>query len=90
MAVNIETQSSCKSKYTFVTTITEAMICFGEQGKGTCQGDSGGPLNCQLSDGKWYSYGATSFGVQCAGSYPSVSARVSQLSDWIWQTAAAN
>ncbi|CAG2171180.1 unnamed protein product [Oppiella nova] len=87
--VDITTQSSCKSKYLFVTSITEAHICFGEQGKGTCQGDSGGPLNCQVG-GKYYSYGATSFGVQCAGSYPSVSARTSTFSAWIWQTVSQN
>ncbi|XP_054165551.1 chymotrypsin-like elastase family member 1 [Oppia nitens] len=87
--INIVKQSTCRSKYLFVTTITDAHICFGENGKGTCQGDSGGPLNCPVN-GKYYSYGATSFGVQCAGSYPSVSARVATFSSWIWQTAANN
>jgi len=90
VAVNIVKQATCRSTYLFVISITNGMICFGENGKGTCQGDSGGPLNCQVG-GKWYTYGATSFGVQCAGpTYPSVSARVSEFSSWIWQTVDSN
>jgi elastase-1 len=90
VAINIWQQATCRSRYALVISITNAMICFGENGKGTCQGDSGGPLNCQIG-GKWYSYGAISFGVQCAGpTYPSASARNSEFSAWIWSTIDVN
>jgi len=88
--VKIVAQQTCVNIYQFVHPITTRMLCFGENQKGTCQGDSGGPLNCNVG-GKWYTYGATSFGVQCAGpTYPSATARISEFSSWIWQTIDAN
>ncbi len=90
MSVNVVAAQTCKNIYASIHTITDGMICHGEYNKGTCQGDSGGPLNCKIG-GKWYSYGATSFGVQCAGpTYPSASARNSEFSAWIWNTIDAN
>lgn len=88
--VQVWKQSDCVSRYAIVHPITSRMLCFGENKKGTCQGDSGGPLNCNVG-GRWYTYGATSFGVQCAGpTYPSVTGRISEFSSWIWQTIDAN
>ena len=90
MTVGVWRQQTCVTRYTGVHRITNLMLCYGENQKGTCQGDSGGPLNCYV-DGRWHTYGATSFGVQCAGPiYPSATARISQFSAWIWQTIDAN
>ena len=89
VTVQVTTQQQCKNAYSGVHTIQDGMICFGEYGKGTCQGDSGGPLNCNYNS-KWYTYGTTSFGVRCADNWPSVSARNSQYSKWIWDTIAVN
>jgi len=91
VTMSIWQQQKCIDTYQAIPhTISPGMICFGIEGKGTCQGDSGGPFNCKV-DGKWTTYGTTSFGVQCAGpDFPSVSARNSEYSAWIWQTVDSN
>ena len=89
VSIDIVDQQTCSQKYEGTATITDGMICFGENGKGTCNGDSGGPLVCR-KDGKWFNYGTTSFGVKCADDWPSVDARNSEYSKWIWNTIDAN
>lgn len=90
VGVKVWKQAECTSRYAAVHPITSNMLCFGENKKGTCQGDSGGPLNCRIGN-LWYNYGATSFGVQCAGpTYPSVTGRISEFSNWIWGVVDAN
>lgn len=85
MTVPIVAKQTCIDNYSGVNPVTPRMICSGVGGKGCCQGDSGGPLNCVV-DAKWYTYGATSWGVKCADEgYPTVNARVSELETWIWE-----
>merc|ERR1719203_203966 len=55
-----------------------------------CQGDSGGPLVCE-DGGRWTAYGATSWGIGCAGEkYPGVWARIHEAVDWIEETLTIN
>ncbi|XP_005810916.2 testisin-like [Xiphophorus maculatus] len=64
-------------------TITDKMMCAGQENKGACQGDSGGPLQCK-QDSRWIQAGITSFGIPCAtAGFPEVYARVSQFQAWI-------
>ncbi|KAM6897996.1 chymotrypsin-like protease CTRL-1 [Lycodopsis pacificus] len=85
-----EKQCSCNYRPTNAT-ITDEMICAGEENKGACQGDSGGPLQCKQAS-QWIQGGITSFGVPCAqAGFPEVYARVSQFQTWILdQVAGAN
>jgi len=75
--------------------IMDNMICAqgrNSEGKITdgCQGDSGGPLVCEV-DGKWFIFGATSWGFGCADeAKPGVWARVHKGMDWISSTIASN
>jgi len=74
--------------------IDESMICAqGSNADGSirdaCQGDSGGPLVCE-SSGTWSIYGATSWGMGCAGAnYPGIWARVHEVLDWVDDTMSA-
>ncbi|XP_041830504.1 chymotrypsin-like protease CTRL-1 [Melanotaenia boesemani] len=81
----------CKCNYIKVkeATITDNMICAGQESKGACQGDSGGPLQCKQGS-SWIQAGITSFGVPCAtAGFPEVYARVSQFQAWITAQIAA-
>lgn len=70
-------------------TVTENMLCAGEDGKDSCQGDSGGGLLVYDLDEKTeeYSYslaGVVSFGLGCARpEFPGVYTKVSNYQDWI-------
>lgn len=64
-------------------------FCAGANNKDTCQGDSGGPLQCQMTDGRWFQYGITSFGVECnTPGVPGVYANAAAYGDWIMKTRA--
>ncbi|KAH9523391.1 Chymotrypsin-1 [Bulinus truncatus] len=47
----------------------------------SCSGDSGGPLLC--GEKRQYLVGATSYGWDCTGNYPSVYTKVSGYNEWI-------
>ena len=88
-------QSNCQKRFNFK--VTKNQVCFGEPFKDTCSGDSGGPVQCYqpggwFSYGRWYQYGVTSFGVGECGNpkQPTIYARISELSEWIWKTIDAN
>ena len=67
----------------------DSNICAYAPGKDTCQGDSGGPL--VLTNGPPVLVGIVSWGVSCGKpGYPGVYARVSDYSDWIDRTMAAD
>ena len=80
----------CAKVYSKMVTkpLNNSMICTYSQGKDTCQGDSGGPLSCRMGN-RWYVSGLTSWGAECASSYPGLYANVAMFSDWIWSTIAA-
>jgi len=87
-SVDIKSQSDCKRAY---FSATDDMVCAnGRNSRGTtdaCQGDSGGPLVCQES-GRWYVYGATSYGNGCGNPrYPGVWSRAAYNQQWITQTS---
>uniref|UniRef100_A0A8C3YK98 Serine protease 48 n=1 Tax=Catagonus wagneri TaxID=51154 RepID=A0A8C3YK98_9CETA len=64
--------------------IQESMICAGDlhKRKDTCQGDSGGPLACHI-DGVWTQIGVSSWGIDCAESFPGVYTNVTYYQKWI-------
>jgi secreted trypsin-like serine protease len=76
----------CKDSY---ETVTENMLCAGEDGKDSCQGDSGGGLLVYDPDEKTEEYGyslagVVSFGRGCARpEFPGVYTKVSNYQDWI-------
>lgn len=89
----------CNSNYQSCTpecasTLTENMLCAGQEGSDSCQGDSGGGLFVYDSDedGGALSYrvaGVVSFGIGCAlQRYPGVYTKVSNYRDWIQKTTA--
>lgn len=83
-------QCSCNYKLVKDATITDSMICAGQENKGACQGDSGGPLQCKQGS-TWIQAGITSFGIPCAlANFPEVYARVSQFQKWISDEVAAS
>lgn len=61
---------------------TNTMICTYTEDKDTCQYDSGGSL-FYTKNSKVYAVGVVSSGIGCAGSTPSVNAKVSAHLDWI-------
>ncbi|XP_066962337.1 uncharacterized protein [Macrobrachium rosenbergii] len=64
----------------------ESFMCAGgEENKDVCTGDGGGPLACQdLSTGKYYLQGITSWGIDCGQKdVPGVYADVRFFSEWI-------
>eukprot|EP00966_Prymnesium_polylepis_P070085 1629375-Prymnesium_polylepis.1 len=80
--VPLWSQSSCASRYPFVT---GNMICagFNEGGVDACQGDSGGPVFI-TSGSTIILIGVVSFGKGCAQArHPGVYARVATLREWI-------
>ena len=82
-------QSECNPLYYNI--LTERMLCWGELGRGACSGDSGGPLVCLDSEEKrWFQYGINSFVHVCGGKHPTVLARTSELSEWVWKTIEQN
>ncbi|MBW8192724.1 trypsin-like serine protease [Neiella marina] len=65
--------------------VTDNMICAGgNYDADSCFGDSGGPL----MDADLAVHGITSWGVECAGEYPSGYTRVANYSSWIEQITA--
>jgi secreted trypsin-like serine protease len=99
--VDVIPNDECKASYVAFgeatdasLTITPTEICAGvpEGGKDSCYGDSGGPLVASLGDGKGYvQVGIVSWGVQCGNpALPGVYTRVSQFTQWIKDTMAAN
>jgi trypsin len=89
--VEVLSNAACKQTSYSSSSILDSMVC--AQGKTStgaivdaCQGDSGGPLVCE-SGGAWTVYGATSWGIGCAGrTYPGIWARVHEGLDWIDST----
>ncbi|XP_017773892.1 PREDICTED: trypsin-2-like [Nicrophorus vespilloides] len=83
VTVKVVSTKECSDAYG-VGEITDRMICAGVGGgKDACQGDSGGPL---VSGGKLV--GIVSWGYGCARpSHPGVYSRVSNLREYITQTA---
>uniref|UniRef100_A0A1I8HXJ8 Peptidase S1 domain-containing protein n=1 Tax=Macrostomum lignano TaxID=282301 RepID=A0A1I8HXJ8_9PLAT len=94
--VPIVDNAKCNQRDFYNGDITDRMICAGYDAGGhdACQGDSGGPLVCSEGDGadeKWYLFGATSWGIGCAGvKKPGVYASVPNMFEWIQETMAAN
>jgi len=94
--VEIISNEDCTAKYWYTDAmIGPSMICAqgrNQEGEITdaCQGDSGGPLVCN-NKGRWTVYGATSWGMGCAGKkFPGIWARVEQEIDWIQEFLAGN
>ncbi|XP_029311636.1 chymotrypsin-like protease CTRL-1 [Cottoperca gobio] len=82
-------EKQCLCNYlTLNVTLTDTMMCAGQENKGACQGDSGGPLQCKQTS-NWIQAGITSFGEPCAtAGLPEVYARVSQFHTWIMDQVA--
>ena len=73
-----------------IDSITQRMLCAGEDGKDSCSGDSGGPLIIKDNTGAWRQAGIVSWGSDpCAmpGLY-GVYSRVSEFADFISQYVA--
>jgi len=88
------TNRQCKKTSYEKSDITKMMLCAQGKSNGkivdACQGDSGGPLVCQSGD-SWTLYGATSWGMGCAGKkYPGIWSRVAKVTDWVDDVMAAN
>ncbi|WP_158100479.1 S1 family peptidase [Neiella marina] len=65
--------------------VTDNMLCAGGNNSAdTCFGDSGGPLLNQDN----HVFGITSWGIECAGRFPSGYARVASFLPWIDETTA--
>ncbi|XP_052862909.1 venom serine protease-like [Anopheles cruzii] len=79
VSLNVITQQSCQSQ---MPNILASHICTYTPGRDTCQYDSGGPLYL-TSGGYLYLVGVVNYGVGCATSKPSVSARVTSYLSWI-------
>uniref|UniRef100_A0A8C5E4E9 Peptidase S1 domain-containing protein n=1 Tax=Gouania willdenowi TaxID=441366 RepID=A0A8C5E4E9_GOUWI len=78
--VPIVSNAECVGSY---NTLTNNMLCAGQEGKDSCQGDSGGPLVVK-SGSLWLEAGVVSFGRGCAlAEFPGVYARVSQYQSWV-------
>lgn len=78
--VPIVPQATCRNSY---STLTDNMICAGEEGRDSCQGDSGGPLVYKINN-SWALAGVVSFGQGCAqANFPGVYARTSRYMTWI-------
>uniref|UniRef100_A0A182MK40 Peptidase S1 domain-containing protein n=1 Tax=Anopheles culicifacies TaxID=139723 RepID=A0A182MK40_9DIPT len=79
VSLNVITQQSCQSS---MPNILASHICTYTSGRDTCQYDSGGPL-FYTSGGRVYLVGVVNYGVSCASSKPSVSARITSYLSWI-------
>lgn len=80
--VPLVSRSACRALYqpndpSSTSTITDFMVCAGEEDKDACQADSGGPL---LVNG--VVAGVVSWGRGC-GEVPGVYSNVAKLRDWI-------
>jgi len=82
--VPLVSDEKCQELYnTNRYTISETMMCAGEEGHDSCQGDSGGPLNCG-----GFQCGVVSWGLGCGGPiYPGVYTEVSYYVDWFAENA---
>ena len=83
--VNVTTMTNqqCRRQKYSHSSITDHMICSGDEGKDSCQGDSGGPLSVQAQDGRYSQIGIVSWGDGCAKpGYPGVYTRLTSLLDW--------
>jgi secreted trypsin-like serine protease len=79
--VPVRDQSQCRNSYAPTgKSVTDMMVCAGEQSKDSCSGDSGGPL----LDGAGLQVGIVSFGVGCGEeTHPGVYTRVDRYLEWI-------
>jgi len=84
--IKIFEPSECKAAYAAVTSlvsITDNMLCAGDQIVDTCNGDSGGPL-LWYENGRYVVGGIVSFGPKsCAHTIPGVFTKVKNYLDWI-------
>ncbi|CAG7659934.1 unnamed protein product [Allacma fusca] len=86
--IPVITNDECNKKYS--NKITPRMVCaaYPQGGIDSCQGDSGGPFMVYSNSNRYAEVGIVSFGEGCARSdKPGVYARVTDLNDWIRQTA---
>ena len=86
--VPVWSQSSCRNKW---SQLTSSMICAGgydQGGRSVCMGDSGGPLVTEVS-GRFRLIGVVSYGNPCAvAGWPDVYARVTAALSWISSNTA--
>ncbi|OXA44723.1 trypsin-2 [Folsomia candida] len=77
-------EPSCQTSYP--GSISDSMVCYGEEGKDSCQADSGGPLMCGADKALC---GIVSWGRGCAqAGYPGVYTETSFFAEWIRSTIA--
>ncbi|KAI1296729.1 Serine protease 29 [Halotydeus destructor] len=82
------TRAYCKlsdAGYAYPKGMLDTQFCAGGNGRDSCSGDSGGPMVWLNSDdGKYYLFGAVSFGKGCnERGYPGVYTRISSFLAWI-------